>query len=141
MIRFDSDYCEGAHPDVLEKLIQTNMQQNAPYGEDDYCRHAADLIKAKCKNQQVDVHFLVGGTQTNLTLISAALRPHQGVISAETGHISVHETGAIEATGHKIIALPNLDGKLTASQIRGTYENHVNDVNHEHMVQIGRAHV
>lgn len=135
MIRFDSDYCEGAHPDVLEKLNQTNREQNAPYGEDAYCRQAADLIKAKCENPQVNVHFLVGGTQTNLTLISAALRPHQGVISAETGHISVHETGAIESTGHKIIALPNHNGKLTAIQILETYENHVNDGNHEHMVQ------
>lgn len=135
MIRFDSDYCEGAHPEVLEKLLQANMEQNAPYGEDAYCRLAAELIKAKCKNNQVDVHFLTGGTQTNLTLISAALRPHQGVISAETGHISVHETGAIEATGHKIITLPNRDGKLSAAQIQKVYENHINDVNHEHMVQ------
>jgi len=135
MIRFDSDYCEGAHPNVLQKLIDTNMEQTAPYGEDLYCRLAAELIKEKCSNQEVDVHFLVGGTQTNLTLISAALRPHQGVVAANTGHVSMHETGAIEATGHKIIALPSIDGKLYAAQIQKAYENHIDDSNHEHIVQ------
>lgn len=135
MIRFDSDYCEGAHPAVLAKLIATNCEQTATYGEDIYCKQAATLIKNKCKNQDIDVHFIVGGTQTNLTLISSALRPHQGVVSADSGHINVHETGAIEATGHKIILLPNKDGKLTAEQVKEVIENHRSDSNHEHMVQ------
>lgn len=135
MIRFDSDYCEGAHPDVLDLLVKTNLEQTEPYGEDAYCRRAAELIRQKCGNDRLDVHFLVGGTQTNLTLISAALRPFQGVIAADTGHISIHETGAIEATGHKVLMLAACDGKLRADRIREAYENHVNDCNHEHMVQ------
>jgi threonine aldolase len=135
MIYFNCDYSEGAHPKVLEKLIQTNLEQTAGYGEDLYCLKAAQLIKEKCKRQDIDVHFFVGGTQTNLTVISAALRPHQGAIAADTGHINVHESGAIESTGHKVLALPSLDGKLTANQIQTAYEAHFNDDTHEHMVQ------
>jgi len=135
MIYFNNDYCEGAHPKVLEKLIATNLEQTVGYGEDPYCFKAAQLIKEKCRRPDVDVHFLVGGTQTNLTLISAALRPHQGVISASTGHINVHESGAIESTGHKVLALPSLDGKFTAAQIQQVYDDHHNDDSYEHMVQ------
>ena len=135
MICFDSDYSEGAHPKVLEKLTDTNLEQTAGYGEDAYCKLAIQLIKDKCNRHDADVHFFVGGTQTNLTLISAALRPHQGVIAANTGHINVHESGAIESTGHKVLTLPNLDGKLTAQQIQSVYDGHFNDENHEHMVQ------
>jgi threonine aldolase len=135
LIRFDSDYSEGAHPKVLEKLTDTNLEQTAGYGEDAYCKLAIQLIKDKCNRHDADVHFFVGGTQTNLTLISAALRPHQGVITANTGHINVHESGAIESTGHKVLTLPNLDGKLTAQQIQSVYDGHFNDENHEHMVQ------
>jgi len=135
MIDFRCDYSEGAHPKVLEKLIQTNLEQTASYGEDPYCLKAAQLIREKCMRQDVAVHFLVGGTQTNLTVISAALRPHQGVIAADTGHINVHESGAIEATGHKVLALPSVDGKLTALQIQAAYDDHFNDEAQEHMVQ------
>ena len=135
MVRFNCDYSEGAHPKVLKKLIETNLEQTSGYGEDEYCTKAAQMIKDECKRQDIDVHFLVGGTQTNLTVISTALRPHQGVISAITGHINVHETGAIEATGHKVLALPSLDGKLTAQQIQTTYDEHFNDATCEHMVQ------
>lgn len=135
MIRFNCDYSEGAHPKVLEKLIQTNLEQTAGYGVDPYCQKAAGLIKEKCKRQDVDVHFLVGGTQTNTIVISAALRPHQGVISAYTGHINTHESGAIEAVGHKVLALPSTDGKLTACQIHTSYTEHISDVNYEHTVQ------
>lgn len=135
MIYFNCDYSEGAHPQVLEKLISTNLEQTTGYGIDPYCARAADLIKNKCRRDDIDVHFLVGGTQTNLTLISAALRPHQGVITADTGHINIHESGAIEATGHKVLALPSLDGKLTAQQIQKAYDDHYNDETHEHMVQ------
>ncbi len=135
MIRFNCDYSEGAHPKVLEKLIQTNLEQTAGYGVDPYCLKAAALIKEKCKKEDVDVHFLVGGTQTNLTVISAALRPHQGVIAANTAHINRHESGAIEATGHKVLALESTDGKLTANQIKVTCEEHSDDDSYEHTVQ------
>lgn len=135
MVRFNCDYSEGAHPKVLEKLVQTNLKQTAGYGEDPYCQKAADLIREKCGRSDLAVHFMVGGTQTNLTVISAALRPHQGAVAADTGHINTHESGAIEATGHKVLALPGTDGKLTAQQIQAVYDEHVQDDNHEHMVQ------
>ena len=117
MIRFNCDYSEGAHPRILEKLAQTNLEQAPGYGQDTYCRQAADLIKSLCQTPQAEVHFLAGGTQTNLTVIAACLRPYQTVISADSGHINVHETGAIEATGHRILTVPEQNGKLTAEQI------------------------
>ena len=135
MIYFNSDYTEGAHPRVLQKLVETNLEQTPGYGTDNYCRQAAVKIKTACGSPDADVHFLMGGTQTNLTLIAAALRPHQAVISAQSGHINVHETGAIEATGHKIIELPSADGKLTAAQILAIIDAHHNDENFEHAVQ------
>lgn len=135
MIRFNCDYSEGAHPKILKKLIETNLDQTPGYGLDEYCFKAADIIKNQCKDNDIDVHFLVGGTQVNLTVISAALRPHQGVISANTGHVNVHESGAIEATGHKVLSIDSLDGKLTASQVQDTYDSHFGDDTHEHMVQ------
>lgn len=135
MLRFNNDYSEGAHPKVLEKLVQTNLEQTAPYGQDLYCLKAELLIKEKCKNLNADVHFLVGGTQTNLTFISSALRPHQAVISADSGHIHTHETGAIEAIGHKVMTLPSKNGKLTSIQIKNLCEEHYNDVNREHITQ------
>jgi threonine aldolase len=135
MIHFNCDYNEGAHPKILEKLVMTNFEQTEGYGEDSYCKEAIRVIKAKCNRQDTAIHFFVGGTQVNLTVISAALRPHQGVISAISGHINVHESGAIEATGHKVLALPSSDGKLTAKQIQDAYDSHFNDVTHEHMVQ------
>ena len=135
MIFFNNDYCEGAHPKVMERLLATNMVQTIGYGEDQYCVEAARLIKEKCGRDDIDVHFLVGGTQTNFTFIASALRPHQGVISADTGHINVHETGAIEATGHKVLALPSPNGKLTAVQIQQVCDDHYGDSTNEHMVQ------
>lgn len=135
MLRFNCDYSEGAHPKILEKLVQTNYEQTEGYGEDNYCKEAIRLIKEKCNRQDADVHFFVGGTQTNLTVISAALRPHQGVISAVSGHINAHESGAIEATGHKVIALPSCDGKITAKQVQEVYDSHFSDTTHEHIVQ------
>ncbi len=135
MVYFNNDYCEGAHPQVMEKLLATNLVQTVGYGEDAYCLEAARLIKKKCERDDIDVHFLVGGTQTNLTFIASALRPHQGVISADTGHIYVHETGSIEAVGHKILALPSPDGKINATQVQQVCDDHYSDVTHEHMVQ------
>lgn len=135
MIRFNCDYSEGAHPKILKKLIETNLDQTPGYGQDEYCFKAADIIKNQCKDNDIDVHFLVGGTQVNLTVISAALRPHQGVISASTGHVNVHESGAIEATGHKVLSIESIDGKLTAQQVQNVYDAHFGDDTAEHMVQ------
>lgn len=135
MIRFDCDYTEGAHPKILEKLSMTNYEQTIGYGEDAYCKEAKRIIKEKCGREDIDVHFLVGGTQANLTVIAAALRPHQGAIAASTGHINVHETGAIEATGHKVLPLNSSNGKLTAQQIQEACDAHFNDSSAEHMVQ------
>ena len=134
-ILFQCDYNEGAHPKVLERLIATNMEQTVGYGEDPYCSAAAAKIREKCGNENLAVHFLVGGTQTNMTVIDAALRSHQGVLCAYTGHINVHETGAVEAYGHKVLGLPSADGKITAKQVEEAYQNHVNSDSFEHTVQ------
>lgn len=135
MIRFNSDYTEGCHTAILEKLVETNMEQTAGYGEDEYCGQARELIRKACGDERVDVHFLVGGTQTNVTVISAALKHYQGVITAKTGHINVHETGALEACGHKCLCIETPDGKLTAEQIAAYTDAHFADESFEHMVQ------
>ena len=135
MIYFNNDYCEGCHEKVLEALIRTNMDQTFGYGEDEYCAQAAAKIRAACGSEDVAVHFLVGGTQTNLTVIDAALRPHQGALSAVSGHIHVHETGAVEATGHKVLTLPSDDGKITAAQVAQYVAAHRADASFEHTVQ------
>ncbi len=135
MIYFTSDYCEGCHEAILAKLIQTNMEQTPGYGTDHHCQNAARLIRQACGREDVDVHFLVGGTQTNLTVIDAALRPHQAAVCAASGHIHVHETGAVEATGHKILTLPSGDGKITAQQVRGLVHAHRTDESMEHTAQ------
>ena len=135
MIYFNNDYSEGCHPKVLEALTKTNMEQTPGYGMDAHCARAAQLIRGLCRDESLDVHFLVGGTQTNLTVIAAALRPDQGVLGADTAHINVHETGAIEATGHKVLWLPNADGKITAEQVRSCVLAHRADESFEHTVQ------
>ena len=135
MIYFNNDYAEGCHPEILHRLEETNMVQTPGYGTDEYCALAAQKIRRCCANDQLAVHFLVGGTQVNLTVIDAALRPHQGVLCAESGHIHVHETGAVEATGHKALALPSNDGKITAEQIGNVVRAHRCDEAFEHMVQ------
>ena len=135
MILFHNDYCEGCHESILKRLVETNLEQTPGYGEDDYCRAAADKIRRLCKNESLAVHFLVGGTQANLTVIDASLRPHQGVIGAVTAHIHVHETGAVEATGHKVLAVPSSDGKLTAHQVERVVIEQRSSGAAEHMVQ------
>ena len=141
MIRFECDYAEGAHPKVLELLSKSNFEQTPGYGEDIYCKTASTIIKKLCQSESAEVHFLVGGTQANTTVIASILRPYQGAVCAETGHINVHETGAIEATGHKVLTLPSKDGKITASQVQAAYKNHWNDVTHEHTVQPGMVYI
>ena len=135
MIYFHNDYSEGCHERILKKLTQTNLEQTPGYGTDNYCAEAAMLIRKACGREDLAVHFLVGGTQANLTVIDAALRPHQGAIGAVSAHINAHETGAVEATGHKVIGLPSLDGKLTADQVRRTVEAHWASDSFEHTVQ------
>lgn len=135
MIYFNNDYSEGCHERVLQRLCETNLHQTYGYGEDEYCREAAQKIKQKCGTDDLDVHFLVGGTQTNATVISAALRPHQAVLAAESGHIAAHETGAVEATGHKVLTLPASLGKIRASQVEQAVLTHRADAAFEHMPQ------
>ena len=131
MISFKNDYSEGAHPRILKALMESNFEQTEGYGEDGYTIKAVELIRRRIGRDDVDIHLLSGGTQTNLIAISAFLRPHEAVIAANTGHILVHETGAIEATGHKIISLEVNDGKLNASHINAALEAHTD----EHMVK------
>ncbi|WP_346920133.1 low specificity L-threonine aldolase [Clostridium sp. UBA7339] len=131
MYSFKNDYSEGAHPRILEALIKCNMEQSEGYGEDIFTARAIRLIKKIIRREDADVHLLVGGTQTNLTALSAFLRPHEAVIAANTGHVLVHETGAIEATGHKVISVDVEDGKLTRKNIEAVIEEHTD----EHMVK------
>ena len=131
MYNFKNDYSEGAHPRILNKLLETNLEQVDGYGEDGYTEKAVELLKKRIQCNEAAIHLLPGGTQTNLTALSAFLRPHEAVISANTGHVLVHETGAIEATGHKIISMGVSDGKLAPSHIQAAVDAHTD----EHMVK------
>lgn len=131
MYSFKNDYSEGAHPRIINALVESNMEQTPGYGEDSYTEKAVELLKQKIKRDDIDVHLFVGGTQTNLTAISAFLRPHEAAIAASTGHILVHETGAIEATGHKVISIEVSDGKLRPEDIKPALDAHTD----EHMVK------
>ncbi len=141
MLHFECDYAEGAHPRILERLAETNLEQTDGYGADPHCQRARELILAQCQAPEADVHFLVGGTQVNTAIIAAGLRPWQGVLSAASGHINVHETGAVEATGHKVLALPHRDGKVRAEAIDRAVSCHYADGNAEHMVQPGMVYL
>lgn len=135
MYCFNSDYTEGCHPAILEKLAATNMEQTTGYGLDPYCDEARELIKEACCCPNADVHFLVGGTQTNLTVICAALRPHQAVYGSIPSHINTHEAGAIEHVGHRVLPLPSADAKLTAEQIAAAWKKYDTDPSREHWAQ------
>lgn len=135
MIYFHNDYAEGCHSQVLQRLVQTNPEQTPGYSTDIYCCRAADKIRQLCGREDLAVHFLVGGTQANLTVISAALRSHQAVVAADTAHIQVHETGAIEATGHKVITIAGTGGKITAAQVEALVKGHYADPDREHTAQ------
>jgi threonine aldolase len=138
MILFSCDYQEGCHPSILQKLTETNMEQTVGYGMDDYCQQAADMIRKRFKCENAAVHFLVGGTQANATVIDSILRSYEGVLCADTGHINVHETGAIEATGHKVLALPGKDGRITSAQISVATALQADD---EHTVRPGMVYI
>lgn len=132
MYSFTNDYSEGAHPRILEALMETNLTQHTGYGMDEeHCGHARELIRREIGRPDASVHFLVGGTQANLTVIAAALKPWEAVICASTGHINVHETGAVEATGHKVLTLPDPDGKVTPAMVLEILDSHPD----EHMVK------
>ena len=133
MLSFLNDYSEGAHPRVLQALTDTNLESTVGYGKDEYCEQAADRLREVFACPEADVHFLVGGTQTNLVAAAAFLRPWEAIVAAESGHVAVHETGAIEATGHKVYVMPNDNGKLTPALIRRAVADHQTGTE-EHMV-------
>lgn len=141
MIYFDSDYMAGAHPKVMERLLETNHLNTVGYGCDEYTKHAAELIRIACGQPNARVYFLVGGTQTNATVIDGLLSRHQGVVAAESAHINVHEAGAIEATGHKILTLPQYEGKVLASDLKEYIDNFYSDDTYEHMVAPGMLYI
>jgi len=141
MLYFESDYVEGAHPQILQRLIETNMEQQSGYGNDQYCASAKEKIKEACACPDADVYFLVGGTQTNQLVIDTMLAPYEGVIAATTGHISCHEAGAIEFTGHKVITIPGHEGKIHADELEACIRNFWMDGTHEHMVFPGMVYI
>ncbi len=141
MINFESDYTEGCIPEILDALVSTNREQTGGYGIDPHCDNARELIRKAFGVPEADVHFLVGGTQANLTVIGSVLKPYQGVLCAESGHINVHETGAVEAIGHKCLALPSKDGTITAEQVEKAILLQKNDESFEHIVQPGMVYI
>lgn len=141
MLSFESDYIQGAHPKILEKLIETNMEVLSGYSTDKYCASAREKIKKACGMEDADVYFLVGGTQTNQVVISASLKLYEGVISAVTGHINAHEAGAVEFIGHKVLPLPNHNGKINADELENLVSTFYADDNHEHMVFPGMVYI
>lgn len=141
MLSFTCDYSEGAHPSILKALADTNMEQLPGYGDDPYCRSAAEKIRRACGCPQAAVRFLVGGTQTNATVIAALLRNYEGVVAAQTGHIGVHEAGAVEYTGHKVLPVPQHEGRIDADELRTFLETFFADTNREHMVFPGMVYI
>lgn len=141
MVSFESDYNNGMHPDILRRLIDTNDEQTTGYGFDPYCEQAKEKIRSACQMGTAEIYFLIGGTQTNTTMIDALLAPGEGVIAATSAHINVHEAGAVEAFGHKVLALPSSDSKLTAQQVIDYMERFLADPSHEHEVQPGMIYI
>ena len=141
MLYFENDYSEGAHPEMLRRLVETNMEHLTGYGLDGYCEAAKAKIREACRCPEAEVYFLVGGTQTNQTVIDSLLKQYEGVIAAETGHVSVHEAGAIEFTGHKVLTLPQDHGKLRAADLKEYLETFYDDGNYEHMVFPGMVYI
>ncbi len=141
MLAFENDYSEGAHEKVLQRLLETNMEHLPGYGTDHYCESAKEKIKEACGCPDADVQFIVGGTQTNQIVISTMLKPYEGVIAAETGHVSTHEAGAIECTGHKVLTLPHEAGKIEADVLDDWLHSFYEDENHEHMVFPGMVYI
>ena len=141
MLSFESDYTEGAHEAILHRLMETNLEQTPGYGLDKYSESAKDRIREAFGIPDAKVFFLVGGTQTNSTVIASMLHDYQGVVAVETGHIGVHESGAVEFTGHKVLTLPHHDGKMTAEDLRAYLEAFYADGTYEHMVIPGMVYI
>ena len=140
-LSFSCDYMEGAHPQILKRLMETNLVKTPGYGLDDYSKSAKEKIRDACKAPDAEVFFLVGGTQTNVTMIDAILKSYEGVIAADTGHVSVHEAGAIEFGGHKVLTLPHHNGKINVRQIETLLDDYQNDANRDHMVMPGMVYL
>ena len=140
-LSFASDYTRGAHPAIIDRLVETNLMKTGGYGQDPFSESAKQKIRTACASPDAEIHFLVGGTQTNAVVIGSFLTPFQGVIAADTGHINVHEAGAIEATGHKVLALPGRNGKLIPEDVRRYLEEFSRDGNREHMVMPGMIYL
>ena len=141
MVSFECDYIAGAHPEILKRLAETNLEPLSGYGMDHYSESAKEKIRAACGLPDAQVELLVGGTQTNMTVISTMLRDWEGVISAETGHINVHESGAVEFTGHKVIELPQTGGKISADDLAAYLNKFFSDATHDHMVFPGMVYI
>lgn len=141
MLSFESDYTEGAHEKILQRLIETNSEKLSGYCNDKYCESAANKIRKACECPNSDIFFLAGGTQTNAVVIDSLLKPYEGVISAETGHISIHEAGAIEFTGHKVLEIPAHDGKIQADELKKYLSAFAQDENNAHMVFPGMVYI
>ena len=141
MLYFENDYCEGAHPAILQRLMETNLEKQPGYGHDAYCDSAREKILSACGCPEGEVFFLVGGTQTNAAVIASMLRRYEGVIAAATGHIAAHEAGAIEFTGHKVLTLPQHDGKLDAAEVEQYLADYYHDGNYDHMVFPGMVYI
>ena len=141
MLSFENDYSEGAHPRILQALTDTNLVQQPGYGEDAYCRSAKEKIRDACACPDADVYFLMGGTQTNQVVIDGLLSGVEGVVSAATGHINCHEAGAIEYSGHKVIALPEYEGKIRAADLEALLRDFFADPSHTHMVYPGMVYI
>lgn len=141
MLYFENDYCEGAHPAILQKLMETNFEKVSGYGTDPYCASAKEKIRKACDCPEADVYFISGGTQTNAIVIASMLNRWEGVIAAATGHVAGHEAGAIEYTGHKVLGLPQKNGKLDAETVRNFCKTFFADGNHDHMVFPGMVYI
>ena len=141
MLDFVNDYSEGAHEKILKRLLETNMEKLSGYGTDKYCESAKQKIKEACECPEADIYFLVGGTQTNATVIDALLQQYEGIVSADTGHIGTHEAGAIEASGHKVLGISHENGKITAKSVKQYFADFYADGNHEHMVFPGMVYI
>ncbi len=140
-LNFSCDYLEGAHPAILQRLLETNLEKSDGYGEDEYSEAARAKIRTACNAPEAEIHFLVGGTQANATVIDGLLRRWQGVLAAETGHIATHEAGAIEAGGHKVLTLPQHAGKLCAAEVKAALDTWKGDDNRDHMVMPGMVYI
>ena len=141
MVSFDCDYNKGAHPEILKRLIDTNYETQPGYGFDEYTLSAKEKIKAACGRDDVEVEFLTGGTQTNAVVISTMLKDYEGVIAADTGHVSVHEAGAVEYSGHKVLSIPGREGKLNPADVKAWLDNFYGDATFEHMVFPGMVYI